>query len=132
MPKPSTTNFKVAETSASRPASRTIFLKRVDSSTEIIFAPGETGQLAMLAALVELRRDALLRAGHRFGGQSIFLERVISGDHFHRTQRHYFALEHEAHILPLHRLFEPIAQPPASLGDRQSLHTLILAYISLL
>src|ERR1039458_5380567 len=100
LPKPSKTSFKAAETSSSRPASRTIFLNRLDSSTEIIFAPGELGDFAALARRFDFRADAFFRHGHFAGRQTVFLQRVVGGDDFHRAQRHDLAFKHKTDILP--------------------------------
>ncbi len=60
---------------------------RLESSTEIIFAAGEGCQLTPLPRSFEFRADPFFRRFHFAGSQSVFLQRVIRRDHFHRTQR---------------------------------------------
>src|SRR5258705_9986007 len=101
LPTPSTTSRKVADTSSSRRAVRTMFLNRLDSSTEIIFAPGEACHFTARAGGFEFLADAFLRRRHLTRRQTIFLQRVIRGNHFHRAQRHDLALKHKTDVLTL-------------------------------
>ena len=114
--------------SANRDRQRPGPLNRQESSTEIIFAAGEGCQLAALPRGFEFRADPFFRRFHFAGSQSVFLERVIRRDHFHGTQRHDFAFKQESNVLPLRRLFEPVTQPPASLSDGKSLHSLLVVH----
>src|SRR6187399_2744455 len=77
LPNPASTSRNVADTSASRRASLTIFLNRLDSSTEIILVSGERRHLTPLPRSLELRPDALLRCRHFTRSQAVFLKCVI-------------------------------------------------------
>src|SRR5208283_2033641 len=112
-PKPSTTSLSVAETSFSRPASRTIFLNRLDSSTEIIRASGEPRYFPAFPRRFDFRVDAFFHLGHFRRRQTIFLQRVIGGSNFHRTQRDNLSFKNKTHILALGRFLEPMTQSPA-------------------
>src|SRR5580700_10599971 len=126
-PNPSMTSLRAAETSASRPALRTIFLKRRDSSTEIIRASGKPRQFPAFPRRLDIRADAFLCPRYFRRLQAIFLEGVIIGRNFHRPQRDNFAFKHKSHVLAFRRLFEPVTQPAPAFCNCQSLHTLIIA-----
>ena len=48
--------------------------------------------------------------------------------HRHRPQRHDLAFKQKADVVAFDGFLEPVTQPPASFGDCQSFHTLIIEY----
>src|SRR5512137_2694102 len=87
---PSRTRLSVAETSSSRPDSRTKVRKRFVSSMEITLVPGEFPHFPACTCGLQVLPDFLLHRGHLVVIQSVFLERVIGGMHLHRAQGHHF------------------------------------------
>jgi hypothetical protein len=86
-------------------------------------------QLTALPRGFEFRANAFFRRRHFLRRQTVFLKRIIRGNHFHGTQRHNLALKHKANVFSLRRFFEPVAEPPAPLGNCKSLHTLMRSNI---
>src|SRR5476649_847877 len=117
----------VEETSSCRRASLTIFLNRLVSSTEIIFAPGELGDFAARARSLDFTADAFCRLVHFGGCQAVFLQRIVARMNFNRAQRDNLATEHKTNIFARDGFLQPEAEPPATFRDCQSLHTLIIA-----
>src|ERR1700679_146576 len=124
LPKPASIIFKAVETSCSRRASRTIFLNRLDSSIEIILAPGKLGYVAPRPCCFQSFADPFFSFAHFRRRQSIFLQGVVLRVNLHRTQSHHLAFKQKTDIFAGDRLLQPETEPPATFGNCQSLHKL--------
>src|ERR1700728_5391735 len=124
LPKPARIIFKAVETSRSRRASRTIFLNRLDSSIEIILAPGKLGCLAPRPGRFQGCTDPFFSFAHFGRRQSVFLQGVVLRINLHWTQSHHLAFKQKTDIFAGDRPLQPETEPPATFCNCQSLHKL--------
>ena len=81
---------------------------------EIMLAPGESGDFAARARRLDVVADPLFSRRDFAVAQSVFLKSVVGGKDLNWTQGDNFAFEHEANVIPLHGLLEPVPEPSSA------------------
>ena len=84
---------------------------------EIMPSPGESGNVPASACGLDVAANPFFSRPHFAPAQTVFLERIVGGVHFYRPQGDNFPVKHEADIIPLHSLLEPVAEPAPSFRD---------------